>query len=324
MFGILNRRKRAQTLRSWRQRRIETGLEHELLDSTLAEDLPAAGRVRARHRAPTPKWGNGLASLSFAVRARPTYLSWIVSLATLIGVVLHLGLSGRYRINGALVSGNARVPAGVIYQASGLAGQNAFRMDRRAAVARLEALPEVKHAEIGVALPARLWIKVVETAPVLLWQGPAGNLLVDERGRVIAVSGQGAMAAQGAMPGKGTTTSEGASSPQGLVTVRDASGFGLVKVPGDRLPDGVVASALALATRFSHLSYRPDVGMLTATNQGWEVRLGTPLDTRWVARQSATLDALAGRLAAEGAAVDYIDLRPVERPYYRLRGESGS
>jgi len=248
-------------------------------------------RARRRHRAPTPQFHVPTRSLL----ASPTRIAGTLAVAALGTLVAHFALSDAYYVYGASVSGNERVPAETVYDTSGLDGLSVFFVDPDAVSEQITALPDVKRAEVRIALPARAWIMIEETLPVLLWRGDGVTLAIDETGRAISPP---------------TDTSA-------LVEVRDESGA--LASPGAILPQTVVEAGSAYGSRFGPLAYHTAVGFVTTTPEGWEVRLGT--DATVVEQQAIVLRALRARLIQERAAVEYIDLRFARRPYYRLRQE---
>lgn len=283
------RRQRQRTLQDWRQRR---GAEQQFADFDAAGPAAGAGGARRRGRAPLPRLKLPTGSL----RAHPSRLLSLALAAALALVALHLGFSSRYAVHGATVRGNSRTPSEIIVGASGLVGSNVFRIDQRAVVRRVEMLDDVRSARVGVGLPDRAWIIVEETAPLLAWETPGGTLVVDDTGRVIAAP---------------------ADSP-GLVRVRDNAG--VLKGPGDRLPEGVAPTGKAFGARFGALTYDAATGFGLVTAEGWPVRLG--LDASQAETQAATLAALAPKLAAAGRPVELVDLRFADGSYYRLKGET--
>jgi len=254
----------------------------------LSPDPPA--RPRRREPATWPRLSLG------ALRAHPTRLLGLGLAAGMVGLGLHLGLSSGYVAHGAAVSGNTRLPSALILAASGLDGTSVFRINHDAAARRIEMLVDIHRAEVGVALPNRVWIAVDETDPVLLWESPTAALVVDDTGRAIQAPGD----------------------TPGLVRVRDA--VGILNAPGDRLADGVTPAARVFGARFGALTYHPSVGFGIVTPEGWPVRLG--LDATMVAQQAATLAALAPRLAQVRRPVEVIDLRFGGGSYYRLKEEA--
>jgi cell division septal protein FtsQ len=92
------------------------------------------------------------------------------------------------------VVGQSLISADEVIAASGLApGQSLFSLDARRAVAGIEALPRVRHAELVRAFPNRVTLLVEERQPFVLvhsgglqWPGglhwPSGLYWVDEQG----------------------------------------------------------------------------------------------------------------------------------------------
>lgn len=286
---MLPKRRRQRTLQDWRQRR---GAEQQFADFDAAGPAAGAGGTRRRGRAPLPRLRLPIGSL----RAHPSRLLSLALAAALVLVALHLSTSSRYAVHGATVRGNTRTPSEIIVGASGLVGTNVFRIDQSAVIRRVEMLDEVRSARVGVGLPDRAWIVVEETAPLLAWETPGGTLVVDETGRAITAP---------------------ADSP-GLVRVRD--GAGVLKAPGDRLPEGVALIGKAFGARFGALTYDAATGFGLVTAEGWPVRLG--LDASRAEAQAATLAALTPKLAAAGRPVELVDLRFADGSYYRLKGET--
>ncbi len=291
------KRRRQQVLRDWRERRGAEQLAS--FDASMSPATGVAGRGRGggrRGRAPLPRLRLPRASF----RAQPARLVSLVLAVALALVALHLNISSRYAVHGATVHGNRRTPSAIIVGASGLEGINVFRINRAAAIRRIELLDDIRHARVGVAFPNRAWITVEETAPVFLWETPAGALVVDESGRVI----------------------QAPPDTAGLVRVKD--GAGALGGPGDRLPDAVAAAGRIFGARFGPqsgtLTYDKGTGFGLVTAEGWPVRLG--LDAGMAARQAATLASLAPRLATAGNPVELIDLRFERGSYYRLKGET--
>jgi cell division septal protein FtsQ len=255
-------------------------------------EVPGVARERARRRAPTPWFVPSPAHVGSWL-AHPLLIGL---LALLVGTTVSAGLvwhSDRFRLSGAHVMGNARLPAESIFAASGLAGRHVFSVRRHRAAARIEALPDVREASVRITLPAEVVITVVETEPRLLWNTAAGRMAIDENSYAVFPP----------------------EDRQGLVLVTDE--VGLVASTGQRLPDSILESALAYGKHFEDLAYRRDAGFVGHTEAGVEVRLGT--DGRLATRQLANLAALETHLAGQSARVAYIDVRIVGRPFYHLQ-----
>lgn len=282
---MIGKRRRRRLLRAWRARRT----------------LPM--RAQAPRRAPeedatAPRGAPRPAPGAWLLRQlrRPTQAIALAAAVAIAALGAHAATSARYRLAGAVVSGNERSSDAAIYAASELDGRALFTVRRRAAERRIvEALPEVKAARVSLGLPARLSIEVEETEPVLLWRSGASLLIVDERGLAIA-------------PPADTERSAG------LPAVTDLSDrpLGL----GERLPATTLGAALAYSEAFGELVYRAPEGFVARGPEGWEVRLGQ--EAARLAEQRLLLASLERELGPEAGGVALVDLRYPSRPYYRF------
>jgi cell division protein FtsQ len=261
-------------------------------DPLVASGASAALARRGRRRRRTAKLGTAVQGL----RRQPGRLMLLAAAGALGLALAGVVATGADRIRGAQVTGQHRVSAQAIYAASGLDGHGVLGIDTAAAAARVAALDGIRRAEVRVGWPARAQIRVEESRLALLWQGETGLLAVDEDGLAMAAPADAA----------------------GLAVVRDLAGT--LRGPGDRLAPGLVAAALAFAARFGALTYQPAVGFAATDPAGWEIRLGT--DAHQAARQSELVGAFRAQLSDQADRVALLDLRFVERPYYRLRGGS--
>jgi len=271
-------------LRRWRLRQVH-------------QAAPASAWIRGPGRRGRRPPGSRLSAALVDVLARhPGRLVPALAVAGLAIAGAYVAFSGAYMVHGATVSGNQRVTARVIYEASGLHGTSILGADTTAAAQRIMALDGIRQARVRTVLPNRVAIVVEETQPALLWQSEAAVVAVDEGGLALPAP----------------------ADPGGLVRVRDLGNT--LQAPGQRVDPLLVDAALAYAARFGDLAYRPDIGFTAASPEGWEVRLGT--DARQAARQVTLLAAARTQLAAQSPAIALLDLRVVSRPYYRLRGET--
>jgi len=76
--------------------------------------------------------------------------------------------------------------AAVVARLGVAAGDRLFGIDAAAAAARLVELPSIQHAEVGVALPDTLTVRVVEREPILVWRLGDATFLVDREGLLFA------------------------------------------------------------------------------------------------------------------------------------------
>jgi hypothetical protein len=214
-----------------------------------------------------------------------------------LGAASHVVRSDRYRIASAYVDGNTRLPAEQVFAASGLLDRHVLTVRRHVAQRNVEALPDVREARVRVRWPASVSIAVVETQPVLIWDGPAGRMAVDETGRTVHPP----------------------RDQEDLPVVHDETG--LVSALGQRVPDHVFAAALAYGERlgaaFDDLTYRADVGFVVHKPGAPEIWLGT--DALLASQQVAHANAILRHLGDAASDVALVDVRFPSRPYYRQR-----
>lgn len=228
---------------------------------------------------------------------RPGTVLLAATVAVVFMASFQLLASPRFRISGARVTGNVRVPDAVIFQASGLEGRPIVRARAAAAAEAIARLPDVATASVKVRFPRRVEIEVRETLLVLGWRAGDRSLAVDEFGRVITV--------------------EAGAAPQmaGLPLVEDVSPT--PPVAGDSLPLEVVRAALSYTEHFRPVLWIGSEGFQTISATGTPVRLGRSSSPASAERQRAVFDQVADKLQARAVRAELIDLRYPNRPYYR-------
>lgn len=282
-------RRRRRITRLWRARR---GRE-AIAAVTPVDGRDGTPRVRARHRAPTPDLGAPVAALL----GNPSRVASLAAAIVLCAMLAHIWTGPRFRVRGATIVGNARLRSAAVYAQSNIDGQLALALDADKVRARLMALADIQDAQLTVALPNRVTIRVVETAPALLWRAAGDGVAVDETGRAIPIPADPALTG-------------------GLVRIDDASGA--PPSVGSILGRDVVAAALAYAPRFGELTWRGAAeGFSAVTDDGWTVLLGA--DAARAGLQADTLAAFKRGLDAPAGSIGLVDLRFPNRPYYRLR-----
>ena len=176
--------------------------------------------------------------------------------------------------------------------ASGIGpGTNLFRLDRADVVARVEALPLVRRADLVRRFPNRITISIEERRPFTLVH--AGRLhWIDEHGVSLGAESKAVAPPVPVITGLQPTDLEGnPPSP------RVAAGISLLRV--------LLRSETALIQQISEIDVsRPD-GPVLYTVEGVEVRIGAE---DWEARLGRLQGVLA-QIRANGEAVSAIDLR---------------
>jgi cell division protein FtsQ len=221
-----------------------------------------------------------------------------VIVASLVGVVLVLAAgywgttSPRFAVRSIEVQGASRVPVPRILAAAAITpGANVWTLDARAVAARIEALPEIRRADVVRELPNRVTIVIEERRPFTLvhaarlhWMDEEGHVLGEERRAV----------APGAPVISGLTEEE-------LVSMRTAPG------PKARaavtLIRALLRSGTALAAEISEIDMSRAEGPVLYTVDGVEVRLGAE---DWDERL-ARLEGVLAQVATQD--VSGVDLR---------------
>jgi len=192
------------------------------------------------------------------------------------------------------VRGASRVPVEQILAAAHIGpGRNLLRLDVAAATARVEALPDIRRAQIVRDLPDRVTIYVEERRPFTLVN--AGRLhWVDEEGRNLGVESDAVALQVPAITGL---------SEEELQTMRTApSGKALAAI-------GLIRTLLrtrsALAEEISEIDMSRGDGPVLYTVDGIEVRLGSE---EWEERL-ARLEGVLAQVGRENTGVSTVDLR---------------
>ncbi len=107
-------------------------------------------------------------------------------LAVVTGGIGFALLSPTFRIQQVEVSGTQNQKLITAIRRMGIQGQDIFLLNQVSLVARMESLPQVTLASLGVKLPATVIVAIQERAPVLLWQAGKVTFALGQDGTVIA------------------------------------------------------------------------------------------------------------------------------------------
>jgi cell division protein FtsQ len=230
---------------------------------------------------------------------------WIAGRALWLALVLAIAAGGavgsgwllsspRFAIGVVEVSGQSRMSQEEVEAAAAIApGTNIFTLDVDAVVARLEALPLVRRADVVRHLPNRVSIMVEERRPFTLVH--TGKLhWIDEHGVDLGPEERPVVPAVPVISGLGGPD---LAAPQAGASERAATGLALVRL--------LLRSGSALVQSISEIDVSRPEGPVLYTLDGVEVRLGKE---DWEARLGRLLGVLA-QLKASGEAVTSIDLR---------------
>ncbi len=217
----------------------------------------------------------------------------IVAVAAVGGALLRwLLTTQRFAVASVEVRGVSRVPPDQILAAAAITrGTNIFRLDTMGVIGRVEALPEVRRADVVRELPGRRVLSVEERRPFTLVHG--GRLhWMDEEGRLLGASPE---AVAPPMP-----VISGLSADE-LASMRTAPG------PKARAAIGVIRALLrsgnGLTSEISEIDMSRREGPVLYTVDGVEVRLGSE---DWDERL-ARLEGVLAQIATQD--VRAVDLR---------------
>jgi cell division septal protein FtsQ len=258
-------------------------------------DLASRGRLIAGQRVSAYRLRRRVARRARSIAGRVVLLAAVG--AVLAGLLLaarwFLG-SPRFAVTAVEVSGQSRLTREEVEAAAGIPpGVNLFALNTEDVVARLEALPLIRRAEVIRRLPNRVTVLVEERRPFTLVH--AGKLhWIDEEGVDLGLESRAVALAAPVLSGLRV----------------DDLGPGH-KDPGDRAALGIsllrllLRSESPLLAKISEVDVSRAEGPVLYTVDGVEVRLGKD---DWEARLGRLQGVLA-QLEASGEAVTSVDLR---------------
>jgi cell division protein FtsQ len=238
-------------------------------------------------------------------RRRPPRLGRLVRpLAFVVLVVLVVGgtalawrwvlTTSRFAVVQVEVRGASRIPVERIVAAAGIEpGANLLRLDVAGATARVEAMPEIRRAQIVRDLPGHVTIHVDERRPFTLVS--AGRLhWVDEEGRALGVTSEAVALPVPAITG---LTEDELRTMRTAPSTKAQVAIGLIRT--------LLRSSSALAEEISEIDMSRKDGPVLYTVDGVEVRLGSE---EWEDRL-ARLEGVLAQLGRDGGGVGTVDLR---------------
>src|SRR6266850_723400 len=229
----------------------------------------------------------------------------IMAVAVVGGAALHwLLTTQRFAVASVEVRGVSRVPPDQILAVAAIPpGTNIFRLDTMGVTGRVEALPEVRRADVVRELPDRVVISVEERRPFTLVHG--GRLhWMDEEGRLLGAP------------------AEAVTSPLPVISGLSADELASMRTaPGPRaraaiaLIRAIARSGSELTAEISEIDMSRREGPVLYTVDGVEVRLGSE---DWEERL-ARLEGVLAQVATQD--VRAVDLRFRDQVVFR-RGEA--
>jgi cell division septal protein FtsQ len=214
------------------------------------------------------------------------------------GLLYHVAASDGFRVERVVVVGSQMVPAAEIEQSAAVTGLNIFWVKEQEVGHRLQAIAAVQSARARTVLPDRLEVRIVERAPVAVWQNGGMSYLVDSEGRVLQATDQ----------------------TVALPTIHDVGQQALQ--PGSRVDGGALTTMFQLQQILPRvagltpreLEYGPDTGVTVVPEAGPRVRFGNDDDLEW---KVSALAAIRRELDRQDQHPQLIDLRFKDRPYVR-------
>ncbi len=192
------------------------------------------------------------------------------------------------------VRGTSRVsPDRVLTAAQIVAGTNFWRLDGAAVTARIEALPEIRRAELIREFPNRVVILVEERRPFTLVHG-ARLHWIDEEGRVL---GEERDAVASPAPVISGLSEEEVAAMRTQPSAKARAAIALIRA--------LLRSGSPLASQISEIDMSRRDGPILYTVGGIEVRLG---DEDWEGRL-ARLEGVLAQVGSQSTTVIAIDLR---------------
>jgi cell division septal protein FtsQ len=212
------------------------------------------------------------------------------------GLLYHVAASDGFRIERVVVVGSQLVPSAEIERTAAVEGLNIFWVREEEVGHRLQAIAAVQSARARTVLPDRLEVRIVERAPVAVWQNGGVSYLVDSEGRVLQATDRAV-----ALP----TIHDIGQQPVQVGSRVDRSALTTMFQLQQLLP-----RVAGVTPR--ELEYGPDTGVTVVQEAGPRVRFGGDDDLEWKVN---ALVALRRELDRQGQRPQLIDLRFKDRPY---------
>jgi hypothetical protein len=189
-------------------------------------------------------------------------LAVILSLAALYGVTA----SPVFSVDDIRVEGGRLTPDAEVRSRLGIAsGANLFTVATEPLEASLADLPAIRSAEVSVALPNALVVRLTEREPILVWLVGRRRLLVDVDGRAFAEQGADAVPATAELP----VVTDRRLTARALVV---GSSLDPVELDAARRLAGLVPADVGSAAR--------TLAVAVTDENGFTLRTG---DSRWTA-----------------------------------------
>jgi hypothetical protein len=246
------------------------------------------------------------------LRLNPVLTLWETRQTQLLGGAVVLALSWviyllfsqpLFYVFGAQINGHHLLSGREIYAASEIHNQSVFWVDPDTVKQNVEALPNVKSADVRVLLPAKAIISVDERQPEVIWQSGNSTWWID---------------------GEGTFVPPQADESEVPAQLRIVDGDKRPIQANDKIDPGIIRGAQLVKVyqpEVTELLYTQAVGLIMVTEEGWPIYLGTGANMRTKLRVAETV---RQSLITAGIAPTHIDVREPLRVVYETRPEAGS
>jgi cell division septal protein FtsQ len=234
----------------------------------------------------------------------------VAVLGLLVWALLWFFVSDRFYVDQIIVTGNTRMPADMIHQASGLQGYSSFWIDPQHVASQItDSLPPLESVQVSYGLSDKVVLHVKELEEQIVWQVAGVHYWIDEDGSLYPMQ---------------SITDADPEQPTQLwaLLVNDLrSNLDVEETSVD--PDVLVAARqmIHLLPEVRVVEYAPDVGLQFLHSRGWTVRLGTGSD---MAQKANVLRALEIEFSKEDVQPTLVDVRYPDSPYYRMPGDDAS
>ena len=202
----------------------------------------------------------------------------------------------QFHVAGIHVAGYSLVAPEEVLDRLPVTGANIFALRARSLERALHADPMIERAEVRTRLPNLVHVRIWERTPAAVWDTGGRQVITDAEGLVVR---------------------EGLALPLPIIHAPE----GPAAEPGERVDPAAVQMAQALGPRLdalrlrdARLEYRPGGGMSIAAPGSPRVSLGFGQDLD--AKLAAYLS-IRAHLERTGERAELIDVRFLERPYYR-------
>jgi cell division septal protein FtsQ len=211
-------------------------------------------------------------------------------------VVWRLQRSGYFVVGRVQITGAQQLDQQEILNRAAVTGRRIYDVNTVQVAAAVDQIPMVKTATVRRIWPNTIAIAIEQRTPWGTWQIGGVNYLLDNTGTVIDIVSQ--------------------PWPTNIYELDAAPGL----LPGDHVdPDAVkIAQILVeqlppvMSQEVAKLEYSRDYGLEIVTAQNLSVRIG---DSQGLNYKLAVWQALNTKIGA--SRLHFIDLRSVDRPYYR-------